>query len=109
MPWIVSIRDVYVYLDKDGKIVLKEVVRPDPSVYRQTVCKLMTRLGDVLSGGRRRRWSWFLDSTIRNSEFLLRSYIIFRNLILYGKHERSWYEIPAHSKGRTWIVRRIWC
>ena len=29
---------------------------PDPSSYRQAVCRIMTRLGDILTGFRRRSW-----------------------------------------------------
>ncbi len=56
---------------------------PDPSPYRKAICKIMSKLGDILTAGRRR--SWVGMPLYETSPRGLYFYSKLKEILLYGR------------------------
>lgn len=86
--WSTSISVRLELIDMDtGKTI--EIVKtvPDPSSYRKAICILVTKLGDVLSAGRRK--SWVLDFVWAKHLRGLQMYCKVKDVLLYGRVHRG--------------------
>ena len=75
-------------------------ILPDPSPWRQSICKFMSKLGDLTTAGRRR--SWLFDGLFMKTELGYRFYLYLKHLALYRKRPRGYAYMIAKDRN-VWL------
>src|SRR3972149_5898944 len=95
--YVLEVEDSYVkmgpYLWPIRKVRKIDIKTP----YQRAICKLFTKMGDVLTTGRRRSWPG--DYYISHFFWIFYFYQRLRDVILFGSHKRAFRHWNPKVKG----------